>query len=627
MFNLVHKHKRIVQVILGLLILPFAIWGLDSYQTGGRGSPVATVNGLPIVQQEFDNEVRRRQDQLRRMLGRAYDPAVFDTPEARRTVLESLISHKLVASAAHEANLTITDEMLVDLIHAIPNFQVDGQFDNARYEAALRSQDPPLSRAQFEARLRLDLALQQIGRAVADSAFAPRAVAERLSALETQKREISEARLGVEQYLAKVKVDEAQVKAYYDANAAEFRTPERVRAEYVLLSADILAREEQVSEADVKAHWDAQYGAKFAERDAARKKIDAILAEVKKDPAKFAEVAKRESADRASAEQGGDLGFQARGSFVKPFEDALYRMKPGEISGVVESEFGFHVIRFLEARKNDGREERRASHILVPTDAGARPYAEMRPQIEAELRKQRASRRFAEAAEVFTNMVYEQPDSLKPAAERFKLPIRTTPWIEKSAKQELGPLDNPKLLGALFSTDAIQNKRNTDTVEVAPETLVAARVAEHQPAAQRGFDEVKAEITERLKRREAAELARKDGEAKLAALRTGADAGVKWGASRTVSRREPQGLPADLLSPIVSADVAKLPAYVGIAIPESGYLLVRISKVTEGAKPAAGQGDGRASQLFGAAQYEAYLASLRQRADIDLRKDALEKKQ
>jgi peptidyl-prolyl cis-trans isomerase D len=625
LFDLVHRHKRVVQIILALLVVPFAIWGVESYQTGGRGDAVATVNGLRVSQQEFDGEMRRQQEQLRRMLGRNYDPAVFDTPETRSTLLNSLISQKLVASAAQQGNLTVTDDMLVELIHSVPAFQVGGQFSKTAYETALRQQDPPLSTAQFEQRLRLDLALQQLGRALGDSAFAPRTVSARLAALETQKREIAEARLPAQQYLAQVKVDEAKVKEYYEANAAEFRTPERVRAEYVLLSADALAREEQVTPEQVKAHWDAQYGAKFAERDQARKKIDAILAEVKKDPSKFAEVAKRESTDRASAEQGGDLGFQPRGSFVKPFDDALFRMKPGEISGVVESEFGFHVIRFIEARKQGGQEERRASHILVPTPPDARPLAEMRPQIEAELKKQRASRRFLEAAEAFSNLVYEQPDSLKPAAERFKLPIRTTPWIEKSAKQELGPLDNPKLLAALFSTDAIKNRRNTDAVEVAPSTLVAARVAEHQPAAQRAYDEVKAEIAEKLRVRQAAELARKDGEAKLAALRNGADAGVKWGATKTVSRREPQGLPGDILTPIVSADVSKLPAYVGLAIPESGYLLVRISKVIDDPKAAAGQ-EGRSSQVYGAAQYEAYLASLRSRADIEVKKGVLEKK-
>jgi len=626
LFDLVHRHKRIVQLILALLIVPFAIWGIESYQTsGGRADTVATVNGIQISQREFESELRRQQDQLRRMLGRNYDPAVFDTAEMRRTLLESLVSQKLIASVARDANLTVTDEMLADLIHSAPAFQVDGKFDKARYEAALRTQDPPMSPAQFEARLRYDLALQQLGRAVGDSAIAPRAVARRLSALETQRREVSEARLPAQQYLAQARVEEAKVKEYYDANSEEFRTPERVRAEYVLLSADALARDIQVSADEAKAHWEAQYGKKFAEREEARRKIEAVLAEVRKDPAKFAEVAKRESADRASAEQGGDLDFQPRGSFVKPFEDALFRLKPGAISGVVESEFGFHVIRLTGVRKNDGREERRASHILIAAPADARPFADMRLQIEAELKKQRATRRFAEAAETFGNMVYEQPDSLKPAAERFKLPIRTTPWIEKTAGQELGPLDNPKLLAALFSADAIRNKRNTDAVEVAPGTLVAARVAEHQAAAQRGFDQVKAEIAEKLKRRQAAELARKEGEAKLAELRKGGDAGLKWSTPKMVSRREPQGLPQNILTPVVAADVSKLPAYVGIPIQDSGYLLLRISRVVEGEKPSP-DSLARAGQLYGAAQYQAWLESLRANADINVKPGVLEKK-
>jgi peptidyl-prolyl cis-trans isomerase D len=609
-----------------LLVVPFAIWGVESFRSSGaRPDTVAEVNGLRISQREFESELRRQQDQLRRMLGRNYDPAVFDTAETRRALLDSLISQKLLSSAAQKGGLAVTDEMIADLIHSAPAFQVEGQFNRARYETALRTQDPPMSPAQFELRLRHDLALQQLGRAVADSAFAPRSVAERLARLETQKRDVTEARIPAQQFLGKVQVDEAKVKAYYEAHGEEFRIPERVRAEYVMLSADALAKEEQVSADEVKAFWEKQYGAQFAERDKARKKVDAVLAEVKKDPAKFAEVAKRESADTASAQQGGDLGFQPRGSFVKPFEEALWRMKPGEISGVVESEFGFHIIRLAEVRKKDGKEERRASHILIATPGDARPLAEMRPQIEAELRKQRAQKRFVEAAEAFGNMVYEQSDSLKPAAERFKLPLRSTPWIEKSAHQELGPLDNPKLLAALFSSDAIEKKRNTDAVEVAPGALVSARVIEHQPVTQRKFEDVKAEITEKLRRRVAAELARKDGEAQLAELRKGGDAGLMWGAAKSVSRREPQGLGADALTPIVSADVSKLPAYVGLT-QEAGYVIYRISKVSDVAPPAGGQTEARAGQVYGAAQYEAYLASLRERADISVTPGALEKK-
>jgi peptidyl-prolyl cis-trans isomerase D len=251
----------------------------------------------------------------------------------------------------------------------------------------------------------------------------------------------------------------------------------------------------------------------------------------------------------------------------------------------------------------------------------------MRGQLEAEAKKQRAARRFAESTEAFSNLAYEQPDSLKPAADRFKLQIRTTSWITKSANQELGPLDNPKLLAALFSPDAIKNKRNTDAIEVAPGILVAARVVEHQPAAQRGFEEVKAEIADKLRRQQAAELAQKDGAAKLEQLRKGADLGLKWGAPRVVSRRDAQGMPSDLLRPVVAADVSKLPAYVGTPMADAGYLLLRISKVIEAEPKERGADvEARAGQLFGASQYDAYLDSLRSRADIQVKRENLEKK-
>jgi peptidyl-prolyl cis-trans isomerase D len=242
------------------------------------------------------------------------------------------------------------------------------------------------------------------------------------------------------------------------------------------------------------------------------------------------------------------------------------------------------------------------------------------------MKKQRASRRFAEAADSFNNTVYEQADSLKPAADRFKLQIHTTGWISKSATQELGALDNPKLLSALFSNDSLQNKRNTDAIEVAPNTLVAARVIEHKAAAQRSFDEVKAELTERLRQRQATELAQKEGAAKLEQLRKGADAGVKWSAPKLVSRREAQGLQGEALREVVSADVSKLPAYTGMPV-QNGYLLLRISKVVE-ADPAKQGGDtaARTSGMYGAAQYQAYVDSLRSRAEIEVNSSNLEKK-
>jgi peptidyl-prolyl cis-trans isomerase D len=218
-------------------------------------------------------------------------------------------------------------------------------------------------------------------------------------------------------------------------------------------------------------------------------------------------------------------------------------------------------------------------------------------------------------------------NGLKPAAERFKLQVQTTGWIAKSARQELGALDNPKLLAALFSSDAIKNKRNTDAIEVAPNTLVAARVIEHQPPAQRGYEEMKNEIAEQLRRREASALALKDGQAKLERLRKGEDAGVKWSAPKLVSRRDAQGMPGNLVRQVVSADTAKLPAYLGVPIPDGGYVLLRISKVVdEPVKQDDPQGTARTAQLYGGAQFEAFMASLRERADVEINPKLLEAK-
>ena len=629
MFDFVHKNKRVIQIFLGLIALTFATWGIESYtrMRGGRDT-VATVNGLEISARELDDELRRRNDQLRQALGGNYDPSQFDTPEMRRGLLESLVSQRLVASAAYRAHLTVSDEALLDAIHSIGAFKgPDGNFSKSAYETVLRQQNPPMSPAQFESRLRYDLSLAQLTRAVGEAAIPSRTVAERLGALEAQGREISEFRIPAEQFLAQAKVDDAKIKAFYDANPAQFQTPERLRAEYVVLSAQSIADQEQVKPEEVRAQWESAYGPKLRAKEAAHKKAEEIAAAVRKNPASFAEVAKKESQDPGSKDAGGDLGFAPRGSFVKPYEDALYRLKEGQISDVVESEFGFHIIQLTGVRKQDGKEERRSSHILIPAPADAKPFEAMREQVEAELKKSRAQRSFSEAADAFQNMVYEQPDSLKPAAERFKLKIQTSGWLTRAGGEQRGPLDNRKLLAALFSSDALNNKRNTDAIEVATGTLIAARVLEHQPAAQRKLDEVKNEIAALLQRQEAAELARKDGEAKLEQLRKGGTAaGVKWGSPMTVSRRDSQKLPGELLRPVMAADTSKLPAYVGLPAGDAGYMLVRVSKVVEGDPKQGGDPLPRAAGLAGAAQFDAYIASLRKQADISVNPSNLEKK-
>jgi peptidyl-prolyl cis-trans isomerase D len=617
MFDLVHKYKRVIQVFLGLIAITFVGWGVENYTSmrqAGAGA-VASVNGMDISEREFQEQLRSQQEQMRRMFGGAIDPSVLDSPESRRAVLEGMIEQRLIAREAARAHLLMSRQAVIEAITSAPEFQEDGKFSSAKYSAYISSQG--LSDEGYVAQLQSQLPLQRISGAVGATAIAPKTVATRLAALEAQKREVSESRIELQPFLAKVKIDDAQLKAHYDANLADYRTPERVRAEYLVLSAQALSRDDPPTEQEVKSAYDAraaQYRVEEQRRAShilvkSKDEAEKILAEVRKAPNTFAALAKKHSQDPGSAEKGGDLGWFGRGMMVKPFEELVFKLSPNEIR-MVESEFGFHVVR------------------LTGVQAGkARPFEEVRKELAEELAREKGQKKFAEAAERFNDVVYEQADSLQPAAERFKLKVQTTGWIAKSAKQELGALDNPKLLAALFSVDAIQNKRNTDAIEVAPNTLVAARVLEHQPAAQRSFDEVKGEIAELLRRREASALALKDGVAKLEQLKSGSEAGIKWGPPRQVSRRDPQGLPLNVLRQVVSADTSKLPAYIGVPIPDGGYSLLKITRVIEEpVKAEDPQVTGRAAQLFGNADYEAYVESLRQRADIDIRPGALEKK-
>jgi peptidyl-prolyl cis-trans isomerase D len=616
-FDLVTKYKRFIQVFLGLIALTFATWGIESYtQFRGARDTVATVNGMDISQRDFGEEMRRQQEQLRRAYGGAIDPSVLDTPEMRRAVLEGLIQRRLLEREAGRAHMMMSREAVIDAITSAPEFQEDGKFSTAKYSAYLASRG--ISDQGNVSELQSQIPLARFAGSISETAIAPRAVAARLAAIQAQKREVSEARISEQQFLPQVKLTDAQLKAHYDANQADYRTPERVRAEYLVLSAEALAKQDPPTEAELKAAYEARAGQlKVDEQRRAshilvktREEADKLFAELKKTPNRFAELAKKHSQDPGSAENGGDLGWFGRGMMVKPFEDAAYKLAQNEMQ-VVESEFGFHVIRVTGVQA-----------------AKSRSYDEVKKELTEELGRQKGQRKFAEAAETFSNLVYEQSDSLKPAAERFKLPVQTTGWIGKSARQELGALDNPKLLSALFSNDSLTNKRNTDAIEVAPNTLVAARVLEHQPAAQRSFDEVKNEIAELLRRREASALALKDGTAKLEKLRKGEDAGLKWSAPRLVSRRDAQGLPGNMLREVVSADTSKLPAYIGVPIPDGGYSLLRISKVVEEpVKEGDPQLAARAAQLYGAAQYEAFVESLRAQADVEINQATLEKKQ
>ena len=627
MFDAVRNNKRIVQVFLALITLPFAFFGIDSYiRSSGTGSDVAKIGDVKISQQQFSGALREQQDRLRNQLGAQFDPKLLDTPEARNAILDDMINQRLLMLEASKKALFASDEAIRRAIGAIDAFKVDGKFSADRYEAVLRGQG--MSPAGFEAQLRQELTLQQLAGALGQSSMTAHAVSDRLLALQTEKREVAEVRLSPESYLDKVKLADGAVKKFYDNNSKQFELPEQAKAEYVVLSVESLGAQLAVTEAEAKA-WYEEHKKQFEQpeerrashiliaseklgKDKAKAKAEEVLKEIQKNPASFGDLAKKNSDDPGSAAKGGDLGYFGQGMMVKPFEEAVQKLKEGEISGVVESDFGFHIIKLTGIHP-----------------AKEKAFAEVRSQIEDDLKKAAASRKFAEAAEAFSNMVYEQPDSLKPAAEKFKLSIKQSDWLARKANPANGPLANEKILAALFSDDSTKNKRNTEAVEIATNTLVAARLVEYKPAALQSFDTVKANIEALLKHQEAQAMARQDGEARLATLKKGED-NLAWGAARSVTRMDAKAVPQQAAPAIFKMDSTKLPAYTGVELPGAGYALYRLNKVAPGESLDDARKKVMAAQLsnlYGQEEVRQYLAALRSRYKVEINQAALESKE
>ena len=555
MLDFVRNNKKITQGFLALITLPFAFWGVDSYvRNADTGAGVATVGGSKISRQELESALRDQQDRMRNQMGGKVDPAMFETPQMRRAVLDSLVTQRLLAEQAQKARLVVGNEQLVQFIANVPSLQENGKFSKERYEALVASQN--MSKEMFEARLRQDMAMQQLMLPVVEAGISGQVAASRWMATQLEQREVAEARLIPDAYAGQVKLAADAVQKHYEANRKQFELPEQVRAEYLVLSRDALIAQVSISDEEVKAAYQSRADrykdgemrrashiliraakeAPEAEVKVAKARADELLIQVRKSPGEFASLAKQHSQDPGSAQKGGDLDWFGRGAMVKSFEDAAFALKEGQISDVVRSDFGFHVIRVSGVRPERSK-----------------PLEEVRGEIVAELKREAGAKKYAEAAEAFGNTVYEQADSLKPAAEKWKLEIRQSQWLAKGNKLA-PPFDNPKLAAALFSDDGLKNRRNSEAVEVAPGALVSARVLEHKPAALQPLEAVKSDIEKLLVREEAFKLATRDGEEKLSRLARGETVDLKWLPARNISRSAPQGLPADSLRAVFKAD-------------------------------------------------------------------------
>jgi len=579
----IRKHAQgwLAKAILGLIALTFAFFGLESYMAGDRsGGVIAEVGDVGISRDALANEVRTQRDRMRESMGQAFDPAIAETKDFRNQVLDSLVERSAMLQDAQKLGILAPDAYVAAMLGRIPTFQEDGKFSQARYEAILRQNGR--SPAQFENELRQEFMLETMASPVTLASFPSREVSAQLGRLVAQQREISWLDIPAAAVASAIRIEPADIQRYYEANKAEFTEPQQVRAEYAVLDQAAIASGIAVSEQAVADYYTAhaaQFGrpeqrsashilvavdkaADAATRARAKAKAETLYQTLQKSPARFAELARTESQDPGSAEQGGSLGSFGRGMMVKPFEDAVFGMKLHEIRGPVESDFGYHIIRL------DGIEPSQAM-----------PLAQVRGMVVDTLQKQEAQKRFAELAENFGNLVYENADSLQPAATAAKVAVKQTDWF--SAKSLPPPLDHATLSDALLSPESLKNHQNTEAIEIKPGTLVAARVLDVRPARLKPLAEVTQAIEARLRHDRQISLLTQKGETMIKALTGGEEQGVTWSAFKMVTR-QPDGLlaPAEARA-VFRVQTDKLPAYTGFVRQDGAYRIVRISRVLD----------------------------------------------
>jgi len=571
-----YAQTKAAQVILALILIPFALFGIDSYlNQAGNNLSIAKVNGYKIALPEYNRAIENVRNRMMSE-GKKVDPAMFDSFEFKESVVDGLISKQLVNNDIKKSKFKITDQQLSQYIIGMPEFQKEGKFSQELYDKVL--QNNQLTPKKFEESIRNDLLIQQVRDGLQKLTFIPpNNLAETLKTT-SQQREISVAEFKTKEYMAKANIAEKDIQAFYDQNKSKFLAPEQVKAEFVVFSLANILPTINVTDDEIKAFYKtnsdkyqnqqqreashiliaASKNAAPAEKAKAKAKAEDLLSQIRKNPKQFEELATKYSQDPESAKKGGELGAFGRGMMVKPFDEAVFSMKVNEISNIVESDFGYHIIKLTK---------------IIGEGGG---FDAMKPQIKAELIYQKGQEKFAALAEEFSNKVYEQSSSLDAVSKKFNLPIQKTDWIGRNDSDKF--FKNETLMNALYSKESIKDHRNTEAIEVTPNNLISARVVDYKAQSTKPFADVKKNIEDYLKFEAAKKTVASEGEA---ALKTISDTSRKidWQPAVLVDRKNTKGLSEAVINHAYKMPTDKLPSYSGFVDGNNGYVIVKVNKV------------------------------------------------
>lgn len=623
----------VAYIIVGLLIIPFALFGMYNYFTGGSNPAVATVNGIEITRSELDAAVQRQQSQLRQALGDQYNAAMFDEGRLRPQVLDRLIDQAVLLSFVREHGLRVTDEALRSVVRSQPYFRVDGEFSRDRYQAVLRQNG--YSADQYEAQLRQEQLLRQLELGIAGTSVITEQDIEQFVALEHQLRDLAWLKVDAAKFRGQSDVVEKAIQQYYDAHKQAFTQPEQVRISYIELSKNALAGQLTLEDKAVRQFYEEVKSSRFTIPGARR--VRHILIKLAKDASKqqvaagreqiaglrrqieqggsFAELARRHSQDTGSAREGGDLGFVRRGEMVESVEQTAFRLKEGEVSEPVRSRFGWHLIKVVDVRPETSK-----------------PYSAVESQLREELLERQLAKRFYELSNEVANYAYEHPESLEPAAEKFDLQIQQSGWFSQVGARE-GIGSHPEVVKAAFSDDVLKDGLNSQSIALGDERQVVLRVDQHKPAAVRPIEEVRHQIREHLIAADAAERARALGERLLSKARESGESLESLAAGEEYVQHSSAGWVQRATNKVPTAIAERgfrlahpsgdKSTLAGISLPNGDYAVLEVRGVRDGAldnlKPAertrVRQGLHR---LESESTLQTMIHVLRQQADVTL---------
>lgn len=630
MFNFIRKHQRLMLLVILVLILPsFVLLGVSGYSSYTSGDEeLVTVGDQAVTAQEYDMARRNQLNMLQRSMGGAFDPALVETPAAKQQLLDSLVDRRVLIDVATKDRFSVSDMALRQAIASNPELQENGVFSPQLYTMLLAQQG--MSLQDFEQSQRAELALSRVIAPVVQTATLPDFVLGELEEILLETRLIQTYDFAAQEVLAQQTVTEEEVQAWYDNNQEALRLPDYVNVDYLLLNEEAAVKSvPAVNDEDLEAYYE-QNKARFitparihlshillqlskndSEHQAVQQEAKALASQAQSNPEAFAELAQEHSQDKGSASNGGELGWITHGNWPIALQNAVFALKEGQVSDVIEGPDGYHIFK-----------------VNAYEPEQSQSFESVKAEIADEVRQQLAAEKFAEMATQLTQLVYESPESLDAAADALGLPVLTAQGVARDrmlAAEELGIapsehfalLEDPRVRRALFTTQSLQDQHNAGVIEISSDTILTVRVNEFVPAHAPALEQLYDQVVQVLQEEKAVAAARAAGQEQLELLQSGEPVNLAFSTEQYVSRIDPGSMSTGSLEALMAVDTAQLPAYVGVDLP-NGYQLIKVLGQEEGEiDPRLVTAiQGQLQQIWSDAQEQIFMKALREQLHV-----------